>query len=1169
MKALHHAVARSHAHVPAPHRQTVSALSAKQLRELRAPPRVLEQYLAAEPSPALQAICRDVAKLEATTGDNNGVLAPRDLDHAPQLVRDLLEGVYAKEGGRKSLPLQRIDDRMREVAVKVLTRRGHPETPAYEHLYTALVKEALDWLGRGYREEVLEHGAKTYGEYFHSRGYDTESATPQWREAVRQVAPAPTPAQAFKLWQKVVDHEWTAKAFVEVAQMTVAEARALEASHPEAFARPASKATPGDVLPAGEDEAKALSKLLKSYLHDDAVATRDRLIERVNSDRAYVKQWGHLKESHYKTLQKKFPELFPDLRSVSVWMTPLADEVRALKVKNPAITQREAFEALKPRHPGLTGHHLEQLSAQTPGLFESKGRAGVANRTEQAAAVGAHFRRWAEQDVLMEREDLVARFNADKALVARWGPMTFELYRSLGHIPGANFPKLRDASVWMPVIGAKVKRLLADDPNLTYDQLTAALKPTHPRIAASRISDLLSAHPELRPKRQQLASQDEYPALAARVAALKQKHPKLTYDEIADRLKPEFSWVDRRKVEYAVANHMKAVAPELHAAYERAGDGARQTAVVQRLYELINHIFPPGTTQDVLLVALNRELERRGVPPFNSKVFQATRVSSLVVQAPVAARILAEYAAAAPKGAPEDQVLDALAKDYPGLDRFGLRFIRARWEKAPDFYPELKPFLGKHGFVFTGRGEHLKHPRYLGGWDIERAVLGVGGAEEKTLIGLSEDARIPLHLPMLDAALDELNGATPLMKTNVFMVSHFLASHVPLALALKDAGARFESTVMVGSPYGSNERVVQTLREFGFDLRVPHLEMADYEREVEKGLDAIVKKHRENGDPIVVLDDGGIVADLLHRKDKYKDVLDAFKIVEQTTGGILHTEQHALKVPIITAATSESKAREAEFIGEAVASKVVQGVVRLKKSVAGAHAVVMGYGKVGREVARQLREGGAHVTVVETSKTRRLQAKEAGFALGEPEAKLWEKTDLVIGTTGTQSVDLEAMKHLKSGATIASSSSKQVELDMQGLKAAASKSDTVEAEVPTLTLPTRRYRLGNRELTVLGDGWPVNFDGDVEDIRPEDIQLTRAIMFAGALQASRLRPGGKNVGLIPFKAADDQAILQRFAKLRKTPTGAHPSRDPGDWKQVIRDIAAETLTAVDAPASKA
>jgi hypothetical protein len=32
---------------------------------------------------------------------------------------------------------------------------------------------------------------------------------------------------------------------------------------------------------------------------------------------------------------------------------------------------------------------------------------------------------------------------------------------------------------------------------------------------------------------------------------------------------------------------------------------------------------------------------------------------------------------------------------------------------------------------------------------------------------------------------------------------------------------------------------------------------------------------------------------------------------------------------------------------------------------------------------------------------------------------------------------------------------------------------------------------------VLGDGWPVNFDGDVEDIAPQKIQLTRTPMFEG------------------------------------------------------------------------
>ncbi|MBI3178304.1 MAG: NAD-binding protein, partial [Deltaproteobacteria bacterium] len=468
---------------------------------------------------------------------------------------------------------------------------------------------------------------------------------------------------------------------------------------------------------------------------------------------------------------------------------------------------------------------------------------------------------------------------------------------------------------------------------------------------------------------------------------------------------------------------------------------------------------------------------------------------------------------------------------------------------------ELAPFRSGKRLELTGLGKKVAAPRYLGGWSVERAILGGTKAERAELAEMTQHTRIPLRLPMLEAALDDLNGSRPLVTKNLLMVSHFLATSVPLALALKRAGAEYDSTVMVGTPYGSNKTVVDTLVGIGFDVRVPALSVTDYRKAVEKGLDDIVAKHRANGQSVVVLDDGGLVADLLHSNPKYADVLGAFKLVEQTTGGVIVSEKHALQAPIINAARSKSKMREAPFIGAAVATKVRQGLERIGKGVAGQKAVVIGFGTVGKELAKQLRESGAKVVVIEPSETRRAAAKDAGFAVADSVKKHLTSADLIVGCTGTQTLALEDMKQLKSGATIASASSKQTEFQMDALKRAASKADKVETEVPTVTLPSYEYTLGKKKLTVLGDGWPVNFDGDVEDIDAEDIQLTRAIMFSGAIQASKLLNTSKKGGLVPYDEKEDLKILRRFEKLQKKSAGAEGLRDPSRWTEVVTSMA--------------
>ncbi len=47
-----------------------------------------------------------------------------------------------------------------------------------------------------------------------------------------------------------------------------------------------------------------------------------------------------------------------------------------------------------------------------------------------------------------------------------------------------------------------------------------------------------------------------------------------------------------------------------------------------------------------------------------------------------------------------------------------------------------------------------------------------------------------------------------------------------------------------------------------------------------------------------------------------------------------------------------------------------------------------------------------------------------------------------------------------------------------------------------------RVSRGGRRFYLINGGFPVNFDGGVDPIVPEKIQLTRSLLYLGALQAS-------------------------------------------------------------------
>ena len=90
-------------------------------------------------------------------------------------------------------------------------------------------------------------------------------------------------------------------------------------------------------------------------------------------------------------------------------------------------------------------------------------------------------------------------------------------------------------------------------------------------------------------------------------------------------------------------------------------------------------------------------------------------------------------------------------------------------------------------------------------------------------------------------------------------------------------------------------------------------------------------------------------------------------------------------------------------------------------------------------------------------------------------------------------------------------------------------------------------------IRLLNGGWPINFDGDVEDMPADEIQLTRALMFAGALQAASIRSVTRPT-VVKFDPEVDRLILDRFKRLRRG-RPLLPIGDPEAWKDVVVDVA--------------
>ena len=116
---------------------------------MKPPSPFLQQYVFATDPPVVAELMEELTRLEATQGDANGVLVPRDLDHADETLRGLMERVWKKEGGKKSIPLQRVHRRVKEVVVEFLNDRNSDRPQARDRVHVA-----RPWCGRVARGRV-------------------------------------------------------------------------------------------------------------------------------------------------------------------------------------------------------------------------------------------------------------------------------------------------------------------------------------------------------------------------------------------------------------------------------------------------------------------------------------------------------------------------------------------------------------------------------------------------------------------------------------------------------------------------------------------------------------------------------------------------------------------------------------------------------------------------------------------------------------------------------------------------------------------------------------------------------------------------------------------------------------------------------------------------------
>ncbi|MBN8430008.1 adenosylhomocysteinase [Microbulbifer salipaludis] len=203
--------------------------------------------------------------------------------------------------------------------------------------------------------------------------------------------------------------------------------------------------------------------------------------------------------------------------------------------------------------------------------------------------------------------------------------------------------------------------------------------------------------------------------------------------------------------------------------------------------------------------------------------------------------------------------------------------------------------------------------------------------------------------------------------------------------------------------------------------------------------------------PNMILDDGGDLTELLHRK--YPQLLDkCHGISEETTTGVHRLQDMlkagTLKVPAINVNDAVTKSKNDNKYGcrHSLNDAIKRGTDHL---LSGKKALVIGYGDVGKGSAASLRQEGMIVKVTEIDPICAMQACMDGFELVSPyingvndgtesciNKELLANTDLIVTTTGNVNVcDANMLKALKSGAVVSNIGHFDNEIDTAFMRA--------------------------------------------------------------------------------------------------------------------------------------
>lgn len=330
---------------------------------------------------------------------------------------------------------------------------------------------------------------------------------------------------------------------------------------------------------------------------------------------------------------------------------------------------------------------------------------------------------------------------------------------------------------------------------------------------------------------------------------------------------------------------------------------------------------------------------------------------------------------------------------------------------------------------------------------------------------------------------------------------HFLEENIPLLNGFEKLGVspNWIFTLAKGDKTIKCERITAYFREHGYyDVEtLPNL-LDDYDTSKERinnvvdKLKQFINDARNHGKKIMLIDDGGIIANYFKDDQLYFDCA-----IEVTIVGIRKLKKlESIDIPIYDLGMSDLK--ETITYPE-IAESCVKRIRELipGEKIIGRPILILGYGTSGKHVAKIFRNIGANVGVVDVDILTLINAAEKGYSTFKSASQgiISMKPFLIVGCSGDVSMQFEDFNLLNNGTYVTGIATK----DLEAIR-------NSPLSYSTEWLPETGYIHhinSNKYFVQLGDGQSINlFKSEAIPNRANDIFKSSILIAASELASS-------------------------------------------------------------------